>query len=137
MSSRKFYFASEVKPDHVLYPLFMTFDRIRLETASPEEHVLLELVYAQRRFEHGLELLESGDEPLAVTTFSKAQKYLISAAQRAQSADLSDTQRAKVYEVVMTQSNQLEQAAQACSDTNATVLNRLIDETRLVARPLH
>lgn len=136
MSSRKFYFASEVKPDHVLYPVFMAFDRVRLETATQEEQVLLELVYAQRRFEHGQELLQAGDEELAATTFSKAQKYLISAAQRAQRIDLDPAAQSKMHLLITEQSDELKTMTPDIGDPHASVLNRLVEETKLVAAPL-
>jgi len=134
--ARKFYFAADIMPDHVLYPLFMAFDRFKLETASPEEQVLLELVYAERRFIHGQELLNQGDEELAASTFSKSQKYLLSAVQKANQLDINRQEKLQLYDLVMTQSQKTKAAASGCSDAHRSSLNQLVEETELAAKVL-
>lgn len=83
LSKRHFYLSGRVLPDHTAYPVLMALDRLRLETASPLEQIFLRVDYANRRFEYVLELLEKDQASLALTTMTKAQKYLIQAAHEA------------------------------------------------------
>lgn len=58
----------------------MVRDRVGLWSASPEEIVPLKVTYAEERRERAMALLEKGQRSLAVSTFSKSQKYLLQAA---------------------------------------------------------
>ncbi|MBU1033438.1 hypothetical protein KKI22_00615 [Patescibacteria group bacterium] len=74
--SGKFYIAKEILPDHSLYPILMVVDRLRLELAGPERRVYLLSSYANRRLFYSKKLLEKNDQALALTTLSKAIKYI-------------------------------------------------------------
>ena len=74
--SGKFYIAKEILPDHSLYPILMVVDRLRLELAGPERRVYLLSSYANRRLFYSKKLLEKNDQVLALTTLSKAIKYI-------------------------------------------------------------
>lgn len=133
MASRKFYFASDIKPDHILYPVFMVFDRVSLEMSSPEEQVNLSLLYAQRRFDHGVELLESGDKELALSTFSKSQKYLMAALNQSDLADINDKERKRLIILVEKQTRELNLVADQKFDGSEThALKKLIKETQVL-----
>lgn len=136
MGAKKFYFASDIKPDHILYPVFMAFDRLKLETATPEEQVLLELVYAERRFAHAEELMKQGDIELAASTFSKSQKYLLSAAQNAKNLDLDQLKKQKISDLILIKSQKIVDASMECSDSQKDFLIKLVDETELAAKDL-
>lgn len=74
--SRKFYVKKEILPDHSLYPLLMLIDRFRMEMADRERRVYLSVAYAKRRLFYATRLVEKGEMSLALTTFTKSQKYL-------------------------------------------------------------
>jgi hypothetical protein len=76
LKSRKFYVKKEILPDHSLYPLLMVFDRLRLSMADRERRLYLLTAYANRRLFYATRLINKGEEALALTTFSKSQKYL-------------------------------------------------------------
>jgi HEPN domain-containing protein len=64
-------------PDHFLYPIKMLRDRIWLElTTDPLERAELLLKLADKRLWAAQMLIEEGKNSLAVTTATKAEKYL-------------------------------------------------------------
>jgi len=83
-TSRKQFYLGQILPDHVAYPLLMAVDRIKLDTAAPQDRIYLELDYAQHRFTAANALLDEQKTDLALTTFTKAQKYLLEACVEAQ-----------------------------------------------------
>lgn len=76
LMSGKFYVAKEILPDHSLYPLLMAVDRLRLELSDSEKKVYLLVSYGNRRLFYSKKLLEKGNQTLALTTLSKATKYI-------------------------------------------------------------
>lgn len=76
LKSRKFYVKKEILPDHSLYPLLMIVDRLRLSMADRERRLYLLTAYANRRLFYATRLISKGEQALALTTFSKSQKYL-------------------------------------------------------------
>ena len=79
--TRSFYVDDQVLPDHITYPFLMAIDRLRLESATPTERVYLQTEYANRRLAYASELFNRDQTDLAVTTLTKAQKYLLHAGQ--------------------------------------------------------
>jgi len=74
--SRKFYVKKEILPDHSLYPVLMAIDRFRLAMADRERRVYLLMAYANRRLFYATRLVDKEELALAITTFTKSQKYL-------------------------------------------------------------
>ncbi len=79
--TRTLYFGRPVLPDHVFYEVFMASDRVQYLAAPQNQKVLLAIKYAERRYQTGQLLLFEGQNELALTTFSKSQKYLFLAAE--------------------------------------------------------
>jgi hypothetical protein len=79
-SLKQFYWDSEILPDHILYPVLMVADRVQLSLAEPEDKVYLQVLFAYQRLESSRQLLEKGEEALALSTLTKSQKYLLGAA---------------------------------------------------------
>jgi len=75
-ASRQLYFSQEVLPDHIAYPALMVMDKIKLSQADSKQKVYVQVQYAYRRLNHAHQLIEKGEEGLATTTITKAQKYL-------------------------------------------------------------
>jgi len=72
-----------VLPDSPLYKLKAVRDRVQLWlTFAPEEKARKELLFADKRINAAVFLVEGGKEALGVTTATKAEKYLESAANR-------------------------------------------------------
>lgn len=66
-----------ILPDHFLYPLKMIRDRITLFfTVDPLRKVDVLLLYADKRIGAAKALMEKGKADLAITTATKAEKYL-------------------------------------------------------------
>lgn len=92
MTSKRLYLG-KVLPDHTLYPVLMALDRLQLETSSPTERIYLQLDYANRRLYYTQELLASNDtekQAIALTTLTKAEKYLIQAVKELESLEEVD-----------------------------------------------
>lgn len=77
-----------ILPDHVLYPLKMIRDRIRLLMAnSPSKRVELQLLYANKRIGAAQALVVGGKSELGVDTAVKAEGYLSQAIASADELD--------------------------------------------------
>ncbi|NCN45314.1 MAG: hypothetical protein COU63_01170 [Candidatus Pacebacteria bacterium CG10_big_fil_rev_8_21_14_0_10_36_11] len=75
LAQRKMYLNKEILPDHVFYPIFMVFDRVRLTTASDSEKSRLQISYGWQRLDATKRLLDKGYQSLSFTTLTKALKY--------------------------------------------------------------
>lgn len=93
IARRKLYFQTEVLPDHLLYPLMMILDKVRLEITPPEEAVDLQLSYAWRRLEYTERLLTDGYQSLSFSTLTKAYKYYNAGLVQAQTISLRQDKR--------------------------------------------
>ncbi len=89
-------FTPPILPDHPLYVLGMVSDRLDLWLASPEERFMLKLEYADVRLATSQALVERGRPGMAITTLTKAEKYIISAAEEIQNLDESKKESARV-----------------------------------------
>jgi hypothetical protein len=70
-----------ILPDHPLYWLKMVRDRIRLSlTSDPAGKIDLLVLYADKRLGAGRALIEGNKKALGLTTITKAEKYLETAA---------------------------------------------------------
>lgn len=70
-----------ILPDHPLYPLKALRDRILLFfTQDPVKKIHLNLLFADKRMVMGQFLWEKGITDSSISTISKAEKYLLSAA---------------------------------------------------------
>lgn len=98
VSIKRFYIGEKVLPDHVLYPVLMLIDRGLLSLSGGEARVFLRIRLAQDRMISAQKLLEKQAEPLALSTLTKSQKYVILAAQEfIDSQDYSDEVGIAVY----------------------------------------
>lgn len=135
-STRTLYFTDEILPDHVLYPAMMAVDRVQLTIANPAEKILLQVEYADRRLASGLELLEKKNQSLAVTTLTKAEKYLQQAALAAQQPDVPERTRHIIKESIHFHANSLREVSPQLSDTDRSVIDKLLLENEAVLMTL-
>lgn len=68
-------------PDHPLYPFKMLSDRIILLVTPKEQQIERKIEYANIRLSYASRLLATGRRSLALSTATKAEKYLLSASQ--------------------------------------------------------
>ncbi len=113
-----------ILPDHFLYPLKMIRDRIWLflTTDSLKKAELL-LTYADKRIWAAQMLLDKGKEDLAVTTATKAEKYLEQAAARGEEAKKAGKEADTFLE-------RLSQAAQKHEEVLLNLQGRVSDQSK-------
>ena len=129
-SQKEMYFEAEMLPDHVLYPAFMTKDRVQLEFAQPKERIQLRLQYAERRMVSAQALVQKGKYDVALSTATKAQKYLLTAAYEAQQVDADAQTMKTILNKLQRHTEELEEIQSHYSGDGYAVLQTLIDESR-------
>lgn len=80
-SGLTWYWHRPILPDHLAYPLLMLVDRLALiTTKGTSARVHMQVNYSHRRLQAATDLIEKKKPSLALTTLTKAQKYLNRAA---------------------------------------------------------
>lgn len=130
VTQKEMYITDEILPDHILYPAAMVKDRVVLELSQPEKRIALRVEYAQKRMRAAQSLLEMGKTDLALSTATKAQKYLLTAVLEAQSIDLPEEQITQVLDALEEQTTQLATMQSDFSDNDQAVLEKLLVESR-------
>lgn len=133
---KHFYMEGTLLPDHVAYPIVMMVDRAHLEAATPVEQVYLKTEYANRRLEYAEKLLEKDNSNLAVTTITKSQKYLLSAARQAIENDMSDTVIKHVIATIEYHKEQTALLANQLSDNERAIIDGLNEECSVIVEQL-
>lgn len=80
-SEKKFYLGERILPDHVLYPALMVADSVILNTSYGNRRIYVKIRFSQDRLNSAQLLIAKNEEMLALSTMTKSQKYLITAAQ--------------------------------------------------------
>ncbi|MBP7740614.1 hypothetical protein KA089_00330 [Candidatus Woesebacteria bacterium] len=80
-SEKKFYLGERILPDHVLYPALMVADSLILKSSFGNNRIYVKIRLSQDRLRSSQLLLAKNEEMLALSTMTKSQKYLITAAQ--------------------------------------------------------
>lgn len=91
-SDRRFYLSSELKPDHVLYPVVSGMNKVKMRWMSPADQVRERLALTHRRAADIDYLLKQNDHELVVATLIRGQVELGQVAN--QVMELNDTQLA-------------------------------------------
>lgn len=79
LPTTRIYLSNQILPDNLLYLPLMLRDRLVLNFTPYHQQVFTKLEYSEERSRSAHQLLENGQEALAVTTMSKSQKYLLQA----------------------------------------------------------
>lgn len=136
-SGLTWYWGSEILPDHLLYPSLMFVDRVALmNSKTPESRVYMQVNYAYRRTQAALSLVRKGKPELAITTMSKAQKYLNQAAAETLIAGLPVTDKRMVIKAIEYHNEQLELLLPSFTTYDQGVLNQLRDESLILEEKL-
>jgi hypothetical protein len=128
MAGRKLYFGKEILPDNVLYPVMMATDRVQLETASNYDRIFMQVEYANRRLDYSKQLLDEEKQALAVTTLTKAEKYLHNAIQEAIEIKASDSIKERLRKSLEYHSTQIKKMSPQFTDGDRALLDKLIEE---------
>ena len=143
LKNRKFYVQKEILPDHSLYPLLMLIDRFRLKMADRERRVYLSVAYAKRRLFYATRLVEKGEMALALTTFTKSQKYLNEALLEVKELKTSNAYDSSIEQLVFFVLEAVEYQQAVLFDyiddfceADQAVLKNLDDETALLKSQL-
>lgn len=134
-SERSLYFGS-ILPDHVFYPVVMAVDRLQLETASPSERIFMEVEYAHRRLGYAEELLKDKKEDLAVSTITKAEKYLYNSLEEAKEFQSSDSIRQRIGRAIEYHSKELRELSPQLTDANRAIIDRTLEQNQAVLQSL-
>ncbi len=129
-------FEDEMLPDHVLYPLLMARDKVTLELATPEQRIEFRLEYAKRRMQYAFSLIRKNKYELALTTATKAQKYVLAAYCEAQSQGLSPEHQAVIRVELKKQTSQLRQIQAFFPGEGNSTLSALIAESEALTNTL-
>jgi len=126
-----------VLPDHFLYPIKMTRDRIWLWlTMDPLKKAELLLLFADKRLGAGKVLIEGNKVDLGVTTFSKAEKYLQRAANQERAANQKgkDTVNLvkKLYNASFKHEEVLMGCQEKCTNENSEVMDDILEVNQQV-----
>lgn len=135
-SDRSLYFDKAMLPDHIMYPLFMAMDRVRLELAPRDERVFLEIEYANTRLLSGEELLDSKKESLAVSTFTKAEKYLSDATQDFQAQHGTDTMKRLLIKAINYHSKRLKALSAQMTDSDRSIIDQSLKQNTALLETL-
>lgn len=132
LSSVQFYMRGPILPDHPAYPLLMVRDRVALMSATQESRILLKVKYADERRARALLLLRKGKPDLAVSTFTKSQKYLLEAARLSILLQTPSQTREQFSQILDQSLFYLETVSAAARDEQRAVLEQLAADTRVV-----
>jgi hypothetical protein len=135
-SSRQLYWDGQVLPDHVAYPVLMALDRAKLEAASPSERIFIQVEFANRRLEYSQELLDKENTSLAITTLTKAYKYLIRAAQETLDGNMPSSVAEHVIKALEYHNKQLGIIKTQVPDSDRAVLDQLMVEGDVLLKRL-
>lgn len=97
VSSKALYFSGDVLPDNSIYPVVAGIDRLRLWVSSDDELDGLKIDYAHRRLWYAVQLLNKGQEQLAISTITKSQKYILEVAHSYLTGDSSFSRDDVIY----------------------------------------
>jgi len=137
LSGNKIYFGRKILPDHLLYPVLMIHDRLTFEAATPDQQVLLRLSIADDRYESAQQLLERGQQDLAVTTLTKSQKYIMLSGLDLLSDSVSDPEVVhRVLCAIDYSVYRLQMFQKQYQGDESIVISGLIEETRVLQQQL-
>ncbi len=136
-ADRLLYFDKAMLPDHVLYPLYMAADRVRLDVAPQDQRVVLEIEYANNRLLAGEELLDLKKEALAVSTFTKAEKYLDDAVQDFRKQHGPDSTKKLLIKAMSYHSKRLKVLTGQMTDPDRAVVDQSLERDTVLLQTLN
>jgi len=133
VSERKFYIGERILPDHVFYPLLMIADKIILKVSTGNRKIYVKIRLADDRLYSAEMLLEKNQEGLALSTMTKSQKYLITAAQDfLGSSTKSDLVRKDLLIALEDNMTELEKCQKEFKNIDASPISDLLIESSVL-----
>ncbi|MDQ5951234.1 MAG: hypothetical protein QG639_511, partial [Patescibacteria group bacterium] len=133
----KFYLGRDILPDNILYPVLMVRDRVVHDSTIPADQVALKLQYAEERYKTSQALLENQSVPLAISTLTKYQKYVISAGYQALSfEDLNKDQLQVSLEAAQASLERTEGLASENPQHDFSTIDQLRSDTKILVSKL-
>ena len=114
----------------------MVSDRVELEMADEHEQLYVKIQYAERRLGYAKQLLERGNTELALSTLTKAQKYLLSVGHSVLEHQLQGAIRARTSEEISFQVEQIRELLPQFSDEQIAVIEALLAENSVLEKQL-
>lgn len=127
-NDKEFYLNGDILPDHVLYPAVMAADKFKLETAHPDQKLTLYVTFANLRLDSAEKLLHKEAQPLAISTLTKSQKYLLQAAQATIDQQPAQPTTIFVYKTLLYHLNRHQQLKSYFTDAEKNVIDQLDQE---------
>lgn len=131
-TEKELYLSQQVLPDHVAYPVLMAVDRAKLEIADPTDRIYTQAEYANRRLEYAQALLEKNKPDLALTTLTKAEKYLIHATEEAIDGHAPANVHTYILKTVQFHTTEVAKMAPHFSDSNRSVVDQMLQSNQLL-----
>jgi hypothetical protein len=132
----KLYFNQKILPDHILYPALMAVERVQLETSSDAERIYMEMDYANRRLDAAQALIEKNDTNLAVSTITKAEKYLQHAANGIKELNASTSARQELIDTISYHNGKIQELESKFTDGQRAVVDKLVEENTVISQSL-
>lgn len=127
-TQRQLYFSHTILPDHMAYPLLMVADRIQLEIAPSKKKLWFQVEYGWRRLDYARKLLEKDKSDLALSVFTKSQKYFLNATQTAIEEQADDEVKLTLLKHVVLYIGDAKAVAENFTGAQKAVTDRLIME---------
>lgn len=132
-SSEKKLYVGKVLPDHVFYPILMVMDRAVLSLSFGESSIYNKLTLSKDRLKSAKLLLDKHEEELALSTITKSQKYVLSAAHEVlENKNSSVTAREAVKEALLVTKDNLPKLKEKFQEQDTTVIDKLVAETEIL-----
>lgn len=135
-TGHELYFNKEILPDHMLYPILMAEDRLKLETATTNDRIFLEIQYSNSRLEMSKQLLKENKKDLAVSTLTKSLKYLEQAALESQQHNSPDSVKTLIVRAIEYNNKEISKIQSELPDPNRSSIQQLMDRNIVIATSL-
>jgi len=136
VDAHELYFNKEILPDHMLYPALMVADRIKLETASTNDRIFLELQYSNSRLEMSQQLLAENKKDIAASTLTKSLKYLQEAALEAQQHKSPDSVKTLIVRAIEYNNKEVTKIIPELPEVDRSSIQQLLDENKVISTSL-
>lgn len=123
-------FTPPILPDHPLYLFGMVTDRVELSLAPSEKQFGIRIQYANTRLATANALIERGRLNLAMSTITKAEKYLVASAGDIQKLPSEQQEDARVIlrDTITLHKDQLIAMKSSFSDGGRAIIDGIIEQ---------
>lgn len=132
-SSEKKLYVGRILPDHIFYPILMVMDRAVLSLSFGESSIHNKLTLSRDRLKSAQLLLDKHEEELALSTITKAQKYVLSAAHEViENKNTSAEARDAVKKALSVTKDNLPKLKEKFLEQDTSAIDKLVAETEIL-----